>query len=69
MSIAIKQPDAEDLLKIGDNFRNDRLRNGELFCCLGNAAGLDNCQKDMQVAQLDASTDAVGPIHDHSIDS
>ena len=63
VAVAIKQTHAEHMFEIGDDFRNDRLGDGEMLGRPGHAALLHDGEQDMKVPQSDAATDAVRPFH------
>src|SRR5262245_62996910 len=60
---AVEETHAERMLEVGDGLRDDRLRDGKPLRRLGHAPRLGDSEKDVQVAQLDASTDPVAPRH------
>lgn len=63
---AVEQAKPERLLHIGDRFRDGRLRNRELGRCSGHAAVLHDSEQDVEVAQLEAASDPVDPMHEQS---
>ena len=60
---AVEELDAERVLQLGDRLRHDRIRYGQLLRGARHAARLSNDQRHVQVAQLDAATDPIGPFH------
>ena len=54
---AIEQTGREEVLELGDDFRNGGLREVQLPGGLGHAAGVDDREKDPQVAELQALAD------------
>jgi len=55
LSTPIKQPHAECAFQVSNHFRYGRLRDSELFGCLGHAAALRNREERMQVAHPQAT--------------
>ena len=64
---AVEETHAERMLEVGDGLRDDRLRDGEPLRRLGHAPRLGDSEKDVQVAQLNASADPVAPRHGGSL--
>src|SRR5262245_29360715 len=60
---AIKQADAECVFQIGNRLRHDGTRDCEAFGRLRHVALLNHGHEDMQVARLEAPTDAIRPFH------
>jgi len=63
MTVALEQADAERMFKVGDDLRYDGPGNGQLLRGFSQAFALHDSEKNMEVAQSDAPTDALGPIH------
>src|SRR6185437_8905635 len=61
--ISFEQPHAEDMLDIRNRLRHRRLRDGEAVRCLAHAAKLGDCNKDMQVMELEPAPNAFVPFH------
>jgi hypothetical protein len=51
------------VLKVSDSLLHNRLRNRELLGCLRHAAPLDDSEKHVNVAQFEATADAIFPAH------
>lgn len=60
---AVEETHAKRMLEVGDGLRHDRLRDGEPLRRLGHAPRLGDGEKDVQVAQLDATADPIAPRH------
>jgi hypothetical protein len=64
-SVAVDQVHAEGVLKIGDRFRNRRLRHSEGHGRLAHTPGLDDGRQDIEIAQLETALDAM--IQGHGV--
>ncbi|HVV63618.1 MAG TPA: hypothetical protein VHD14_17855 [Pseudolabrys sp.] len=60
---AVEQAHAQGVLEVRDGSRNGRLRRVQLRCRLAHAAALDHGHQNMQVVELEAASDPVGPAH------
>ena len=61
--IALQQTHPEGMLQICHRFCHHRIRDGKLFRRLGHASTLHDCEKDMQIAQLEPTSDTLAPFH------
>src|SRR5690349_10172241 len=62
MGRSIEKPHAERVLKIGDDLRNRRLRNAELYRRFGHAALLNDHVEHVEVAQAETPADLALPV-------
>src|SRR5262249_61437051 len=60
---AVEQPHAKSIFKLRDGLGDHWMRNTHEFRSLGHGAGLRDREQDMNVAQLYAPADAIGPLH------
>jgi hypothetical protein len=63
MTVAIEQSHAKSLLEVGDNLRDNRLGDGEMLGRFRHAFAFRYSEQDMDVPQLGAAADALGPVH------
>src|SRR5579862_2123788 len=61
MAIALKYAHAKHLLKVRDRLRYDGLGNGQMLRRLRHALALHDGEKDVEVAQPNAATNAIRP--------
>src|SRR5215469_13241777 len=71
MGGAVEQPHSDDMLQVGNRLRYDWLRDCEMFSGSRHAAPLCNCQKDLQLPQLELTTESLRLMcraaHSHKI--
>ena len=67
----VEQPHSDDMLQIGNGLRYDWLRDCEMFSGSRHAAPLCNSQKDLELAQLELTTELMRltcrTAHSHKI--
>src|SRR5688572_10042705 len=63
VAAAVEQAMPHRVLHIGNRFRYRGLRNCKLGSGLGHAAALHHAEQNMQIAKLEAASDAIGPLH------
>jgi len=61
LGASVEKPNPKCILQARDGFRNGGLGHSETPCALGHAAALDDGRENVQVAQLEPSTDASIP--------
>jgi hypothetical protein len=63
LRVAIEQTDTERVFEVGYRFRDNGLRDGKAFRRPDHASGLRDGEKNVKIAQLDTTADAIGPLH------